>query len=164
MKALADLGPNECRYAPDDAGPADQSWGHLRLGGGGGVLVKGRMVGGGAYRHMFCGEPTPPGAVYCDACRTKHRLTRGPGKDARSLEEMIYATDQSEHRGRAPYAEHTDPMDVELRREMRKPEPEIETRKSTENRDPVFVAERNVPRRKTYVEPIKATISTRGLA
>lgn len=69
---------------------------------------------GPSYPHLFCGEPTIGDGVYC---ATHHALCRrGHGKDARSLEEMIYAVDQSQYRGRPPYADHTDPVDEELKR------------------------------------------------
>lgn len=100
-----------CKFALTN-GVADQAWAHLRLGTGAGVRGKGRMIGGGAYRHEFCAEPVKPGSVYCPLHHK--RCYRGPGKDPRSLEEMIYATDQSQFRGRVPYAEHTEPMDEEL--------------------------------------------------
>ena len=56
-----------------------------------------------------------PGSVYCPEHHA--RCYRGPGKDARSLEEMIYAVDQSQFRGRVNYSEHTDPLDKEVTRE-----------------------------------------------
>lgn len=113
MKSLMELGEGECKFALTNGGPPDQGWAHLRLGdSGAGVRVKGRMIGGGAYPHQFCAEPVTADSCYC----AKHhkKSYRGPGKDPRSLEEMIYATDQSQYRGNTPYAEHTDPMDVEL--------------------------------------------------
>lgn len=117
MKSLIELEPGECKFALTDSDAADQGWAHLRLGdSGAGVRVKGRVIGGAAHPHMFCGEPVMDEKhAYCP----KHmaRCYRGPGKDTRSLEEMIYATDQSQTRTRAPYAEHTDPMDIELKRD-----------------------------------------------
>jgi hypothetical protein len=70
---------------------------------------------GPSYPHLFCGEPTVKDGVYC---AEHHKLCRrGQGKDARSLEEMIYAVDQSQYRGKSAYADHTDPIDIELRQE-----------------------------------------------
>jgi hypothetical protein len=104
-----------CKYALTDSETADQSWSHARLGSGPGVKVKGVWIGGGAHQHLFCGEPRKADSNYCPA---HHKLCyRGPGKDARSLEEMMYAIDQSQYRGKPAYADHTDPMDVELARE-----------------------------------------------
>jgi hypothetical protein len=113
VKSLVD---NEgCKFAVTNGGPADQRWGHLRLGASGaGVVANGRIIGGGAYPHQFCDIPVQPGSVYCPAHHK--RCYRGEGKDPRSLEEMIYSVDQSQHRGRTPYAEHTDPMDEELKK------------------------------------------------
>lgn len=116
MKSLFDLEANECRYALTEPADTDQSWGHARLGASGpGVIVKGQMIGGGAYPHQFCAEAVQPGSKYCPA---HHKLCyRGHGKDPAALEAMMYATDQSVLRTSTGYAEHTEPMDVELSRE-----------------------------------------------
>lgn len=114
MKSLIDN--DGCKYPVTNSDVSDQSWSHLRLGSSGpGMRAKdGSRVGGGAYPHLFCGEPQKAGSCYCAA---HHKVCyRGPGKDARSLEEMIYAIDQSQFRGRTGYAEHTEPLDEDLRR------------------------------------------------
>lgn len=106
-----------CKYAVTNPDQTDKGWAHLRLGSGPGMRSKtGARIGGGAYPHLFCGEPQQAGSPYCAA---HHKLCyRGPGKDARSLEEMIYSIDQSQFRGRVGYADHTEPMDVELRKDV----------------------------------------------
>lgn len=102
MKKLDEIGTG-CKFALTTSPAADFSWSHARLG---------DTQGGGSYPHLFCGAPTKPGSVYCP---THHKLCyRGPGKHPRSLEEMIYATDQSQYRGKSTYADHTDPIDIEL--------------------------------------------------
>lgn len=113
MKSLVELGADECRFALTDSPAADRSWSHARLGASGPGSRK-LNVGGGAYPHQFCGEPVVGKGPYCAA--HKKLCHRGMGKDARSLEEMIYAIDKSQYRGRSPYADHTDPVDEELRR------------------------------------------------
>ena len=69
---------------------------------------------GPSYEHLFCDAPQRAGSSYCE----KHHQVccRGEGKDARALEEMIYAVDQSQFRGSTGYAEHTDPMDEEVKK------------------------------------------------
>lgn len=75
----------------------------------------GEAVLGPSYPHLFCGEPRKSGSPYCAA---HHKICyRGHGKDARSLEEMIYAVDQSQYRGSTGFADHTDPLDEELKKE-----------------------------------------------
>lgn len=125
MKTLIELDPGECKFALTDSETADKSWSHLRLGANGpGMRAKnGSRVGAGAYPHLFCGAPAiqvrgADGKMACGPyCEAHHKVSyRGKGKDARSLEEMIYSIDHSQYRGRAPYAEHTDPMDEELKK------------------------------------------------
>lgn len=71
---------------------------------------------GPSYPHFFCGEPTTgEGQPYC--ATHKKLCHRGPGKDIRALEEMMYAIDQSQYRGTTGFADHTDPMDEELKKE-----------------------------------------------
>lgn len=75
-----------------------------------------RYVTTAAPPHDCCGAPTQSENHLEPYCPTHKAIChRGPGKDARSLEEMIYAVDQSQYRGRSPYADHTDPVDEELR-------------------------------------------------
>ena len=67
--------------------------------------------------HRLCGRPTEAFEIEEPYCPEHKALChRGHGKDARSLEEMIYAIDKSQYRGRTGHAEHTDPVDEELRR------------------------------------------------
>ena len=107
MKQLIDLGPCECKFAVTTSEASDKSWSHAHLAG---------TIGGGAFKHGFCGKPTASASEpYC--AEHKARCHRGHGKDARSLEEMIYAIDKSQYRGGTKYADHTEPMDVELQRE-----------------------------------------------
>jgi hypothetical protein len=123
MKSLMDLNANECKFAMTESDTVDQSWAHARLGASGpGVLGKSHQwVGGGAHPHQFCAEAVQPGSVYCPAHHA--RCYRGPGKDPVSLEAMMYATDHSQIRAATGYADHTEPMDVELAREKPKGEP-----------------------------------------
>lgn len=117
MKSLEELKVNECKFALTTSASADFRWNHLRLGDTKGVVTEdGKISGGGAFKHGFCGAPTHEGEPYCAA--HKARCYRGPGKDVRSLEEMMYATDQSQYRGRQNYADHTDPVDREIKVEV----------------------------------------------
>ena len=105
-----------CKFAlTTSEEPNRYGFGRLGKDGNTGAMV-GQAVLGPSYPHLFCGEPTIGDGVYC---AEHHKLCRrGAGKDARSLEEMIYAIDQSQHRGKSPYADHTDPVDEELKREV----------------------------------------------
>lgn len=114
MKTL--LENTGCKFAlTTSEEPNRHGFGRLGKDGRNGAMV-GKAVLGPSYPHLFCGEPTIGDGVYC---AEHHKLCRrGPGKDARSLEEMIYAVDQSQYRGKSPYADHTDPIDEELKREI----------------------------------------------
>lgn len=103
MKTLSELRPGECKFALTTSEESDKAWSHASLG---------NTKGGGAFRHGFCAEPVAPGSNYCPHHHA--RCHRGFGKDARSLEEMIYALDQSQFRGRVPYEENTAPIDARL--------------------------------------------------
>lgn len=103
-----------CKYALTTS-DAPNRYGFGRVGHKGKTGAKvGGAVLGPSYPHLFCGEPTVADGVYC----AKHHALcrRGLGKNERALEEMLYAVDHSQYRGKPPYADHTDPIDEELKR------------------------------------------------
>ena len=113
MKTLVE---NEgCKFALTTSDePNRHGFGRLGKDGKTGAVVRGAVLGP-SYPHLFCGEVTVGDGTYCD----KHEkiCRRGPGKHVRSLEEMIYAVDQSQYRGSTGFADHTDPIDEELKKE-----------------------------------------------
>lgn len=114
MKTL--LENTGCKFAltTSDA-PNRHGFGQLGRKGFTGAAVRGAVLGP-SYPHMFCGEATAAGEPYCPT--HKAICHRGHGKDVRSLEEMIYAVDQSQYRGSTGFMDHTDPMDEELKKEQ----------------------------------------------
>lgn len=109
-----------CKFAlTTSEKPNRYGFGRLGKNGSTGARVKGPQpdqgaVLGASYPHLFCGEPTIGDGVYC---AEHHKLCRrGDGKDVRSLAAMIDAMEHSVSHRRTPYAEHTDPIDEELKR------------------------------------------------
>lgn len=106
-----------CKYAlTTSEKPNRYGFGRLGKNGNTGAHVGGAVLGA-SYPHLFCGEPTIGDGVYCDK---HHKLCRrGDGKDVRSLAAMIDAMEHSVSHRRTPYAEHTDPIDIEITRSGR---------------------------------------------
>jgi hypothetical protein len=96
MPTITELTKDQCHFALTDSVEPNR-YGIAQGSRTQGVKRIGDVPLGDSYPHLFCGEPVAgEGEPYC--CKHKRLCHRGPGKHVRSLEEMIYATDDTMHR------------------------------------------------------------------
>jgi hypothetical protein len=96
MPTITELTKDQCHFALTDSVEPNR-YGIAQGSRTQGVKRIGDVPLGDSYPHLFCGEPvSPEGGPYC--CKHKKICHRGLGKHVRSLEEMMYATDDSMQR------------------------------------------------------------------